>query len=385
MKHIIRKQQFEISASDIDYAKRIQTLVSDMLQTEILPLMDTILTDHSSENTLLRLEKLEVDLGTLNYDNFAEQFLYRISQELSKALKKKLPQQVEPPNSVQTVQNNAVSLQTSAIEQLRCFLEIGQLPWWAADSPSYDPEQALLTLLQETPEAVTRLLTSLADSNAVERLTKQFSPSAHQTILESLLPSQHREAVQENTACWAILKQYLTPVGSLPNADELQIRILAAVLANPPLLSSLRSFADTLLAIDVEVLRTLNPADAAFLRKRVEDQFSPASRERQWLENMFACFYGRNKILENNDKFNGSESQEQDKGKSGDTDIHKNNAVPRTARHAEPEQSIADQPDKDINRSESSYIRDSSERPDTTPPKQAKKTVAEKYQTLLDN
>ncbi|MCI5194756.1 MAG: hypothetical protein D3919_00700 [Candidatus Electrothrix sp. AW5] len=289
MHHAIRQQRIEISAAHPEQARRIQMLVSEIFHTDILRLMDQTLSAYSSDQTVLRIDKLDVDVGRLESDDFAEQFLRKLPHALTEALDK-LTVQSDSPQPLSVDEKNTIaslSAELSEPDQLSFFLETGQVSWTRADSTSFDPEQSLLTLLRERPHEATRLLSGLS-SSAVERLVKQLSPSARKTTLEALLTPLHHQAIEQHETFWHTLKKYLADPSCLPSQAKRQQRLFTAFLHDTDLPFSAQQFADILHTLDIELLRSVNADRLIEVSRAVQEQLPETSRVRQWLESRLA-------------------------------------------------------------------------------------------------
>ncbi len=290
MNHAVKKQLFKISTTDIEQAKEIQQHVSDMLYSEIVPVMDAVFSGNCDENIVWCLDTLELDLGILPFAGFREHFIHKLAQVLTQTLKQ---QQFEGDSTTQmAVRGNlSTSVQTTRLKQLSYFLRTGLVPWGVADSSTFDPERCLQRLLQDSAETAFQYFTELSDIQTMKRIEKQFSPSAHQAIIELVFVSPvSQQIIQHHAALWDSLRTYAAEFLCLPTQDDIRRKVLSAVLHNPALFASSRLAAESLHDLDLHFLSALTSSQCAGVIELVEKQFLQASREREWCESWFDYF-----------------------------------------------------------------------------------------------
>src|SRR4051794_24822277 len=84
--HVIRRQIVEVTVSDQATARRVATMVSDLLQSRVAPVLERALDDLADPRQTRRIDRLELDLGHLDLDAVAEQLPARLATALASAL-----------------------------------------------------------------------------------------------------------------------------------------------------------------------------------------------------------------------------------------------------------------------------------------------------------
>ncbi|MGZ3766498.1 MAG: contractile injection system tape measure protein [Mucilaginibacter sp.] len=185
-RHIIHKQKVTLRISKKEDAHFLQTRVSDLLQNELSGQMESIFDDLFPSDKIIRIESLVLDLGSLNSQNFEQEFRGEFIKALVKALSSK-KDDVDSSNNSQVL-SNAQSLVNSLIY----FLEKGYLPWYRAAEKTTVWENELLNNFSAYEYA--HFLDWLKDNYQhnpiiIERLILQFSDALLRKLLDFDAPS----------------------------------------------------------------------------------------------------------------------------------------------------------------------------------------------------
>ncbi|MCI5121431.1 MAG: hypothetical protein D3908_09640, partial [Candidatus Electrothrix sp. AUS4] len=171
--HLIHTQVFNIHFSDQEQTEAEQNNgLTDFIKTRLLQIVDEVFSDCCPDQTIISLDTLELDLGTIPSQGYRDEMEYRLRRELTKLLKNKISQL---PKTAQGGERKLTASQGS-LEVIRYFLASGHLPWTVASEA--DPlANRLRNLLDEAPDALLALLTSLqGPDTALQRLVQQFPP-----------------------------------------------------------------------------------------------------------------------------------------------------------------------------------------------------------------
>ncbi|MCK5665229.1 MAG: hypothetical protein KAI17_17195, partial [Thiotrichaceae bacterium] len=90
MQHVIQRQTIAINTADMESAKIVQQYMDILLKPQLITMMDEVFSSFSADRTTIRLEKLELDLGSFSMDNLDTQFTEKLKKQLIKELKKEL-------------------------------------------------------------------------------------------------------------------------------------------------------------------------------------------------------------------------------------------------------------------------------------------------------
>ena len=149
--HRVNHIELELRVGDVDLATDLIERTSRMHERQLSPLLDRLLGEHSGPERIDRLDRIELDLGALDPDDFEGDLLRKLEAALRAALRQALA------DGRRDARGDAPR------ELLTTFATTGNLPWWA-DSGRGDPiAAATVTLLREAPAALLTLLADLAD------------------------------------------------------------------------------------------------------------------------------------------------------------------------------------------------------------------------------
>ncbi|MGA1870240.1 MAG: contractile injection system tape measure protein [bacterium] len=172
--HIIKKQVLDITLDSEIGSFSFQNMLSTFFRTDILSLIDRYCNEMSDASTIFRIDKLEIDLGEIDQDNFQIDFKRKISeifpQKLSQALSS---------GDVYTspVYENRASLpytitkENKDFELLDFFIKKGRLPWWVKKGEFYDIPMLLETQIKAQPQKIKAMIYDIApNNNQIKRL-----------------------------------------------------------------------------------------------------------------------------------------------------------------------------------------------------------------------
>ena len=203
--HIIQKQMMDIRLHSRDQSARaIQDAISSLCQRKVLPSLLRVCDGYSDENTVLKIDRLELEIPSLTPDELEEQLPLKIQEAFEKALTQGLAESAfyksmaRPSNennsipetvSLSDIKAKTVSLKHSKRELLLRFLRTGNFPWWAVEKDWPEPEKLLEELLDDTDEKQQAFLEELlASESCKKRLTWQFSPALVRKVIHRWKP-----------------------------------------------------------------------------------------------------------------------------------------------------------------------------------------------------
>ena len=278
--HRLHRLELEITTGDEPLARSVMDRLSRLHHAALASLLEQVFSELSPPGRWDRLERLELDLGTLQANDLEQQLPQRLEAALRRALAARLPHplpQPLPPSITPLIQPLAASGDADGLQRqmelLAVFIATGSLPWWA---PRHDRQliaAALDTALALPPPELRALLRQLtgppgADSAAVQRLLAAASPKQRPRLEAAMRAAQ--ETAQE-----AVLQAVLVaaknpeapgePDPNTPNPSALARLTLYARTGrwpsgeglgpNPP--QALEAALDTALALPPPELRAL--------------------------------------------------------------------------------------------------------------------------------
>lgn len=192
-RHRIQRQVLELTVGDAAAAPGIQEQLARACREPLLAGMTSVFDVVAPAHELLRLERLEIDVGRIEGDDWAPEFERRLLAELGRQLESR---------AAEAKRERATAIAEAGggeFEVFVFFLRHGRLPWWggAPDpgwSTAFEPAdarriEALRALLHEEPRALTRLIDAL-DDETLETLVAGAGPLRNCTLaLRELRPS----------------------------------------------------------------------------------------------------------------------------------------------------------------------------------------------------
>jgi hypothetical protein len=171
--HIIHQLRLEIEVGSEDQSFRLRHQLSSYWQEWMVEHMESAFNELSTPDQLLLINRMEVELGAVFYDDFEQQFQLQFSQRFSDELLKHA-QGI-------SAKTERKSLDVTDLELLEYFISTGQFPWWAADR-SRSLDDVLSGVFVKMPEALKILLTDICnDPIKTRRFVFQFD---HQLIID---------------------------------------------------------------------------------------------------------------------------------------------------------------------------------------------------------
>ncbi|HEY8207150.1 MAG TPA: contractile injection system tape measure protein [Myxococcaceae bacterium] len=161
--HRIDRVEIELEAGDLGVARELSELAGRMRERRIAPILDRVCGDLSDGDALDRIERLEVDLGSVSAERFEEDFASRLEPALRAALLAALRRQGAR-------RDRAVE---AALELLETFALTGNLPWWAEARERDVVARHFARVAGEAREALASLVRRIAvDPVALDRVAR---------------------------------------------------------------------------------------------------------------------------------------------------------------------------------------------------------------------
>lgn len=187
--HIIQYEVVEIGGCSRLRAVELQNRVSRMAGN-MTAIMEEIFERLVGPGTLIRIDELQLDIGTIPYEHFENYFMERFAAMLEKELRARI-------NAKSAViipgQQHAEDGQflITCLDLLEYFLVRGTLPWWAGGKLLGNPPGVMDWLLRDEPAALRLLILQVGQTGAVrQRLVYQFPDRTIHALVTLLEPGQ---------------------------------------------------------------------------------------------------------------------------------------------------------------------------------------------------
>jgi hypothetical protein len=180
LKHSVRRQTLKVRCDSQESALALRSRLSEYNRSNLLPVIERVLSETAIAGRQIRIGRLEVDLGTISLSEFEEVAGERLYRELKEAIGQAM-------NSPYAADSQSETL--SQVELLECYLRRGVLPFWAPPGASFSLESSFEELARRDPAALARLVRQAGASPHVpERIVFQLTPGALRRLVSVLEP-----------------------------------------------------------------------------------------------------------------------------------------------------------------------------------------------------
>jgi len=178
--HIIQKQSIEISFDSMDDPAGLQNKVAEMFYEKLQPRLEVLLDEMFGENQFASIDKLEIDCGFLNMENWEQEFTAQAILKLKEGLVQVNKKEID-----------IIKIEeTTAAESFFFFLENSFLPW----NKRIDSIAELESLLKIDENLVAQLKKLIQQNEkAAERLAYQFSVEFIKKIIAAYTGNRKKE------------------------------------------------------------------------------------------------------------------------------------------------------------------------------------------------
>lgn len=169
-----------------ELAGELQDRISRVFNQSIEPATAALFNQLGANGESVWIERLELDVGEIAYENFEQQITDRIIAALRDALEGKLEL------VTQDIGNLYFKDETERLYTLlQHYLLTGTLPWWAENSEGALLDEYMIRLMTTTPDRFSRLIINISQSDYVlRRIVYHFSRHTLEKLITLLEPDQ---------------------------------------------------------------------------------------------------------------------------------------------------------------------------------------------------
>lgn len=216
-RHQIQRQVIELTVDASAEAPAVQEALARTFWEHVVPELEAVFDRAAGADEVLKLDRLEIDLGILEGVDWEPQFRRKLVLELTRRLEQLRAVSLPP-----VPQARADAKSSRTMEQFLFFLVHGRLPWWGRTvSPSWS--EALLTpgqpvdwqrlraTLDAHPYTRVRMIDSVSDEFLEAAIVAWAGHASSARLLERLAPrpiSAHART-QWRRGFWAQLIAYV--------------------------------------------------------------------------------------------------------------------------------------------------------------------------------
>lgn len=200
--HIINRQVFDFRMESNEQALGFRRELQDVYQTRLLQVIESVFDRVATNGQLIRIDKLELDLGSLEKTDWEKQLIEKVEAVLYEQISRYKTEHLNTAPAIAEQQEQAVTVlpgeagwlalpenseEAATLEEaILYYLENGHLPWFIADETTEpDPERYFIALLKSQPQRlISRLQSSEHTPVVFNRILRQFSASTIRLFLE---------------------------------------------------------------------------------------------------------------------------------------------------------------------------------------------------------
>jgi hypothetical protein len=261
-KHTIQTFSLELQMQSSKESHAVQLKSVQLVNEKLLPSLDEYFTKHFDTDQVIRIQRLEIDLGSIASADWEKEFVNNCLSGIKlkmNALKKE--QQLSADEGTEILNQEQVS-----IEQLLVFLATGKMHWSNKGIDFNEWQTMILDAIQKSPTEFKNKLCELMKqhAHAVERLIAQFDDDFLTVLVDLFEPS-----VKEQFARFAVLLRK-ERLGAM--AWSLRSRVLMAVL---PMILNLRSqsgnfnWKELIEWLNLEIFKQENPTPITQVKETI--------------------------------------------------------------------------------------------------------------------
>jgi len=182
-KHNIHSLVFNPVILAENMAKGLQDRFSAFAAEEAPGILEQVLDKHEQPGTIIRIDRLEIELGDINMDVLEADIREKLPDQLDRLLAEKIQRPMQEHEGIRFV-----PAAFSAIEQLEYFLLYGQLPWNAQKELFHHIDPLVEELIKDSPAAFRLLLQRVIPvENARQRLILNLEEKTLALLLDTYL------------------------------------------------------------------------------------------------------------------------------------------------------------------------------------------------------
>ncbi len=188
-RHIIEKVSVDVKVSSMETAEKIKSEINDFIQNEVLSIVDSYLSDVSSEfgESIIQLDKVSLSIDTSSWNVHSKKMKTVIRNEVKKTMDPIIERVkdkailIDKKESFNDQEAQVYGKEARILKSLFHFLDHGNLPWWLAsleESRELFSKDILKNAVSENLEEVAHELNKRSGNLRFrERLMKQLPSS----------------------------------------------------------------------------------------------------------------------------------------------------------------------------------------------------------------
>lgn len=182
--HLIEEAHVNIAFSSEDEASSQQAVLGDFINGALLNEVDGVFNEYAERDTVLRIERLEIDLGVVPFQGYQEEMVERLKTRLHEQLR-------DFRHGVRSGDVEKITLIPTAVtefETVEAILRDSSLPWCGRALSVEEMRRLFMRVVEAQCDGVVRLLENLPGrSVALDRLVEMLPLKGLATVAAHLL------------------------------------------------------------------------------------------------------------------------------------------------------------------------------------------------------
>lgn len=205
-RHIVKRLELEVQVPQEKDGASFQRKLQRTHRNQLEKIIDRICSNLSDSKLIHRIEKLELDLGTIPPEDFEKEFVARFENSFKDAL-----QLHTRPFSTKKKLETRIASHGEIVEM---FLETGTLPWWVDMSQKAIFAESFSFLLEAIPSKIKAdILPQLDLSSTLERIIHHLNDDLLYKLGDMVLPGFKQQ--------WPILdRELIRWISSFPGSSQ---------------------------------------------------------------------------------------------------------------------------------------------------------------------
>ena len=189
-RHAIHRQIVELTVANSAMADRIGNVVSDIISDAVTPLLERMFDALTPHAEIVRVDRLELDLGRLDLASLQRELPARISAKLPDALRQSAARDQRSGGcSASQGGRTKPDADATAMLVITHFVATGTLPWWCDGRGRDLLDRAAREALRRSPASLAHALRGLiTDPTGMNRLVGHTTDATLERIVATLAP-----------------------------------------------------------------------------------------------------------------------------------------------------------------------------------------------------
>jgi len=188
-RHIIQQQFFDIRSATQQDSLELQQQISQLYWEAIAPALERLFDAYATSEEVLRIDRLEIDLGTLDRDKLAEELVEAIVRAVREQL-----DELTLGNSLFKENIQRLPVRHHQFDQWLLFLETGTPAWNAQGIDEAEQETLVLEMLASEQFAIQRLnILFRRQPHTLDRVIRQYPDTFLARLVEVFTGTAHGE------------------------------------------------------------------------------------------------------------------------------------------------------------------------------------------------